>query len=174
MTDGETAAFVAAAAEAIRKYGIIYGSAEDLAREALDEVGPLIRADERECLGREQAGHQDRYHYCPTCGGDMTTEPSRVIAEAVAAERRRIAAGVSVDDPAPEEERLGLYRLAAADGALAERERWQAKLNAIRALLTSGPIGRTSGERYIRADLIRDVLDSQPEHLSEAEPEQQS
>lgn len=86
-------------------------------------------------------------------------------------ERRRIAAGVSVDDPAPEDERLGLYRLAAANGALAERERWQAKLDAIRALLTSGPIGRSSGERYIRADLIRDVLDSQPEHLRDPAPE---
>lgn len=45
---------------------------------------------ERERLGREQTEHQERYHYCPTCGGDMTGEPSRVIAEAVAAERERI------------------------------------------------------------------------------------
>jgi hypothetical protein len=95
---------------------------------------------------------------------------ARMLLDAVATERHRHAAGVSLDDPGPEEERLGLYRLAAADGALAERERWQAKLDAIRALLTSGPIGRSSGERYIRADLIRGVLDSQPEHLREPDP----
>jgi hypothetical protein len=53
----------------------------------------------------------------------------------------------------------------------AERERWQAKLDAVRALLTSGPVGLASGERYIRADLIRDVLAAEPEHLTEAELE---
>jgi hypothetical protein len=108
-------------------------------------------------------------------------EAAAAYAEAVgplirADERRRIAAGIHVGEPdenVPAEERLGLYRLAAADGVLAERERWQAKLDAIRALLTSGPVGRASGERYIRADLIRDVLDAQPEHLTETEPEQQ-
>jgi hypothetical protein len=46
-----------------------------------------------------------------------------------AEERRRIAAGMSTGHPAPEGERLGLYRLAAADGALAERERIAAELN---------------------------------------------
>jgi hypothetical protein len=66
-------------------------------RAALETASPLIRADERGRLGREQIEHQERYHYCPTCGGDMTTEPSRVIAEAVAAERERIYAELGND-----------------------------------------------------------------------------
>lgn len=36
----------------------------------------------------------------------------------------------------------------------------QEKLEAIRSLLTSGPIGRVSGERYVRADFIREILDA--------------
>lgn len=64
----------------------------DLIDIALDAAAPLIRAGEWERLGREQAEHQERYHCCPTCGGDMTVEPSRVITEALAAERERIAA----------------------------------------------------------------------------------
>jgi hypothetical protein len=58
--------------------------------EAETDVYQAGAAAERERLGREQIEHQERYHYCPTCGGDMVTEPSRVIAEAVAAERKRI------------------------------------------------------------------------------------
>jgi hypothetical protein len=108
----------------------------------------------------------------------IVSQATLVIAEPLirADERRRIAEGIHIGGPGenvPSEERLGLYRLAAADGVLAERQRWQAKLDAIRALLTSGPIGRASGERYIRADLIRSVLDAQPEHLTETEQEQQ-
>lgn len=34
----------------------------------------------------------------------------------------------------------------------------RAAVERVEALLTSGPIGRVSGERYIRADLIRDAL----------------
>jgi hypothetical protein len=59
-------------------------------RAALEAAAPLITAAERERQGREDSEFQDRFHYCPTCGGDMTIEPSRVIAEAVAAERERI------------------------------------------------------------------------------------
>jgi len=118
------------------------------------------------------------------CGGEYHPPPDSDLArlnialEAAgpairADERRRIAEGIHVGAPGgnvPAGEHFGLYRLAAADGALAERERWQAKLDAIRSLLTSGPIGRASGERYIRADLIRNVLDAQPEHLTEPDP----
>lgn len=43
-----------------------------------------------------------------------------------------------------------------AEAVTAERKRLT---DGIRRLLTSGPIGRQSGERYIRADLIRAVLD---------------
>lgn len=39
-------------------------------------------------------------------------------------------------------------------------------LERIEALLTSGPIGPRSGERYVRADLIREVLDE----VSRAKP----
>lgn len=44
--------------------------------------------------------------------------------------------------------------------------------DAIRGLLTSGPIGKVTGERYIRADLIRGVLDgAQPQPVgADAEP----
>lgn len=46
-----------------------------------------------------------------------------------AAERQRIIRITSVDNPAPDHERLGLHRLAAADGALAERKRIQGLFN---------------------------------------------
>jgi hypothetical protein len=92
-------------AMAIRKH---LGLAHRMAVRAV-ATPPLAEADveaaayragceaERERLGREQTEHQERYHYCPTCGGDMTTEPSRVIAEAVAAERERIYAELGND-----------------------------------------------------------------------------
>ena len=56
--------------------------------------------------------------------GDHDLAADMVLAAAPhiqAAERKRIAEGTSTG--APEDERLGLYRLAAADGAIAERER---------------------------------------------------
>lgn len=42
--------------------------------------------------------------------------------------------------------------------AVAERDQERSRLEAVDALLTSGPVGRVSGERYIRADLIREAL----------------
>lgn len=39
-----------------------------------------------------------------------------------------------------------------------ELNRLQERAAAVEALLTSGPIGRVSGERYVRADLIREAL----------------
>lgn len=42
--------------------------------------------------------------------------------------------------------------------AVVERDQARSRLEAVDALLTSGPVGRVSGERYIRADLIREAL----------------
>jgi hypothetical protein len=44
------------------------------------------------------------------------------------------------------------------------------RLERIRALLTSGPIGVVSGERYIRADRIRDALDGELPSPQESQP----
>ena len=50
---------------------------------------------------------------------------------------------------------------ARAEVAEAEVERLLAAERRIAALLTSGPIGRVSRERYIRADYIRAALDAE-------------
>jgi hypothetical protein len=38
----------------------------------------------------------------------------------------------------------------------------EGRLRAVEALLTSGPIGRASGERYVRADFIRAAIEAGP------------
>lgn len=98
---------------------------------------------------------------CTTCENNL----DRLVALVAAYADRRVAdlaaENARLRDRIDKCDRDGLAASLVAQGTLLDYERDRADaaraeaLAPVLALLTSGPVGRVSGERYIRADLIR-------------------